>query len=98
MSAGNPSLDALVSGAMSIIRSRSSGARTTVPCSTGVSCTAAGRSSSMSGWVVCANVPRRLIVDRASVRKAGKARIVSARSWSRAAVAANRPLELRTNP
>ena len=82
-SAGKPALEALVSGATSIIRVLSSGASDREPWSTGLSCAAAGCSSSISGLVVCANVPSRLIVASVSLRKAGKARIVSARSVSR---------------
>ena len=77
-------------------RLRSSGASTVIPCSTGVSWTAAGRSSSISGLVVWAKVVRRFSVDVVSVRNAGNARIVFASAVSRDAVAANRALLLRT--
>ena len=59
---------------------------------------AAGRSSSISGLVVCAKRSTRSIVCLVATLNAGNARIVLASAVSCAAVAANTALEFRMKP
>src|SRR5437763_6716001 len=98
LKAGIPAFEAWVSGPRLLIRSRSSGARMTVCCSAGLSCRAAGRSSSISGLVVTEKRVRRSSVDRAWIKNGGNALTVLASAVDCAEVAANTALEVRMKP
>ena len=96
-SAGTPACEAWVSGPSFTSRLFSCGARTASDFSVGVSCRAAGRSSSTSGLVATENRLTRSIVSRCATRKAGNTLIVAASALAWAEVAENARLELSTS-
>ena len=81
-SAGMPAFDARVSGPSFTSRLFSCGARTASDFKAGLSCTAAGRNSSTSGFVVTEKRLTRSMVCRCATRKAGNALIVAASAFA----------------